>query len=73
MANGHVVAVNANDGSRRWTYNTTATEPTLATRNQLNSSPALGTKGVYIGSQDGMVWFVPYDYCLRPGSPTHGV
>ncbi|MCB0900815.1 MAG: PQQ-binding-like beta-propeller repeat protein [Actinobacteria bacterium] len=66
-ANGHVVAVNVNDGSRRWTYNTTATEPTLATRNQLNSSPALGTKGVYIGSQDGMVWFVPYDYCLRPG------
>lgn len=64
-ANGHVVAVNTNDGSRRWTFDTTSEEPTLATRNQLNSSPALGTKGVYIGSQDGAVWFVPYDYCLR--------
>jgi len=66
-ANGRVVAVNVNDGSLRWSYNTTSTEPTLATRNQLNSSPALGTKGVYIGSQDGAVWFVPYDYCLRNG------
>ena len=64
-ANGHVVAVNTNDGSRRWTFDTTSTEPTLTARNQLNSSPALGTKGVYIGSQDGAVWFVPYDYCLR--------
>lgn len=64
-ANGHVVAVNVNDGSRRWTFDTTSEQPDLATRNQLNSSPALGTKGVYIGSQDGHVWFVPYDYCLR--------
>ena len=65
-ANGHMVAVNTNDGSRRWTFDTTSEEPTLATRNQLNSSPALGPKGVYTGSQDGVVWYVPYDYCLRP-------
>ncbi|MCU0299039.1 MAG: PQQ-binding-like beta-propeller repeat protein, partial [Candidatus Nanopelagicales bacterium] len=66
-ANGRVVAVNVNDGSLRWSYDTTSSEPTLASRNQLNSSPALGPKGVYTGSQDGAVWYVPYDYCLRPG------
>ncbi len=65
-ANGHLVAVNANDGSRRWAFDTTSTEPTLATRNQLNSSPALGPKGIYLGSQDGAIWYVPYDFCLRP-------
>ena len=64
-ANGLVVAVDATDGTRRWAYDTTSTEPTLATRNQLNSSPALTRDGVVIGSQDGVIWFVPYDYCLR--------
>ena len=65
-ANGRVLAVNANDGSLRWSFDTTSQDPALASRNQLNSSPALGKGGVYIGSQDGAVWFVPYDYCLRP-------
>ena len=64
-ANGQVVAVDATDGRRRWAYDTTSAEPTLATRNQLNSSPALTADGVVIGSQDGVIWFVPYDYCLR--------
>ncbi len=64
-ANGQLVAVDATDGSRRWAYDTTSDEPTLATRNQLNSSPALTADGVVIGSQDGVIWFVPYDYCLR--------
>lgn len=64
-ANGQIVAVNTNDGSRRWAFDTTSTEPTLATRNQLNSSLALGPKGVYTGSQNGAAWYVPYDYCLR--------
>ena len=64
-ANGQVVAVDATDGTRRWAYDTTSAEPTLATRNQLNSSPALTADGVVIGSQDGAIWFVPYDYCLR--------
>ena len=50
---------------RRWAFDTTSTEPTLATRNQLNS-PALGPKGIYLGSQDGAIWYVPYDFCLRP-------
>ena len=52
--------------ARRWAFDTTSTEPTLATRNQLNSSPALGPKGIYLGSQDGAIWYVPYDFCLRP-------
>ena len=64
-ANGQVVAVNAAEGTRRWAFDTTSAEPTLATRNQLNSSPALTADGVVIGSQDGVIWFVPYDYCLR--------
>jgi outer membrane protein assembly factor BamB len=64
-SNGLVLAVNADDGSRRWAYDTTSAEPTLATRNMLNSSPALTADGVVIGSQDGSIWFVPYDYCLR--------
>jgi len=68
-ANGRVVAVNVHDGSLRWNFNTTSTDPELATRNQLNSSLALGPKGVYTGSQDGTVWYVPYDYCLRDGPP----
>ena len=64
-ANGQVVAVDATGGTRRWAFDTTSAEPTLATRNQLNSSPALTADGVVIGSQDGVIWFVPYDYCLR--------
>ena len=69
-ANGQVVAVDATEGTRRWAFDTTSAEPTLATRNQLNSSPALTADGVVIGSQDGVIWFVPYDYCLRaPGDP----
>jgi outer membrane protein assembly factor BamB len=35
-------------------------------RNDLNSSPALGARGVYLGSESGEVFFVPYDYCLGP-------
>ncbi|MFN8125079.1 MAG: PQQ-binding-like beta-propeller repeat protein [Candidatus Nanopelagicales bacterium] len=64
-ANGHIVAVNTDDGSRRWVYDATSDKPELATRNQLNSSPALSEDGVITGSQDGVIWFVPYDYCLR--------
>lgn len=64
-ANGRLVAVSTADGSPRWMFDTTSQEPTLAARNQLNGSPALGVAGIYIGSQDGTVWFVPYDYCLR--------
>ena len=64
-ANGLLVAIDGTDGTRRWAFDTTAADPWLAARNQLNSSPALTTNGVVTGSQDGTVWFVPYDYCLR--------
>jgi outer membrane protein assembly factor BamB len=35
-------------------------------RNDLNSSPALGRRGVYLGAESGEVFFVPYEYCLGP-------
>ena len=40
-----------------------------ADRNDLNGSPALGRRGVYIGGEHGRVWFVPYDYCLHHRDP----
>jgi hypothetical protein len=64
-ANGLIYAINANDGSLRWSYDTTSDDPQLENLKQLNGSPALGPLGVYIGSQDGVVWHVPYDYCVR--------
>ena len=51
--NEHTVAIDALDD---------AGGP-LADRNDLNGSPALGKRGVYIGGEHGRVWFVPYDYC----------
>lgn len=35
-------------------------------RNDLNASPALTLTSVILGSENGQVWSVPYDYCLRP-------
>jgi len=35
-----------------------------ADRNDLNASPALGREAVYIAGEDGVLWSVPYDYCL---------
>ncbi len=37
-----------------------------ADRNDLNASPALGHDAIYLGGEDGRVFGVPYDYCLRP-------
>jgi outer membrane protein assembly factor BamB len=62
--NGRLYALNA-DGSLRWSFNTTSTDPELADRNDLNGSPALGKNGIYIGSEDGQLWYIPYDYCLH--------
>jgi hypothetical protein len=56
-------------------------DPILSDRHELNSSPALSRTGVYIGSEDGHLTYVPYDYCLRradarcntqPGAPYPG-
>lgn len=67
--NGKLFAINAADGSRRWSYNTTPEDPELCDRNDLNGSPALGTTGVYIGGEHGQVWYVPYDYPLHSDDP----
>lgn len=63
--NGKIYALNAINGQRRWSYNTTADEPVLHDRNDLNSPVALGPTGVYVGSESGRLWYVPYDYCLH--------
>ena len=55
-------------GKRRWSFDTTPKNPALRDRNDLNGSPALGRRGVYIGGEHGRVWFVPYDYCLHERS-----
>jgi outer membrane protein assembly factor BamB len=76
--NGVLYALNAADGARRWSFDTTRSDPVLRDRNDLNGSPALTDTGVVIGSEDGYLNYVPYDYCLHradsrcstdPGSP----
>jgi outer membrane protein assembly factor BamB len=47
------------DGRLRWSHLCSDGE-----RNDLNASPALGERGVYVGSEDGGIHFVPYDYPL---------
>jgi outer membrane protein assembly factor BamB len=64
-SDGTVYALDATSGQRRWSFNTVSSDPILRDRHELNSSPALGRTGVYIGSEDGHLWYVPYDYCLH--------
>lgn len=63
--NGTLYALDAATGRRRWSYDTTSRDPLLRDRNDLNASPSLGERGVYIGSEDGNLNYVPYDYCLH--------
>jgi outer membrane protein assembly factor BamB len=63
--NGSLYALDARTGARRWSYDTTPRDPVLADRNDLNGSPALGPRGVYIGGEHGLLAYVPYDYCLH--------
>ncbi len=51
------------DGTFRWSIQLINTG-----RNDLNSSPALGRNAIYIGGENGDVFSVPYDYCLRPAA-----
>ena len=67
--NGTIYALNADTGTRRWSYDTTRTDPILRDRNDLNGSPALTGTGVVIGGEDGYVKYVPYDYCLHNSDP----
>lgn len=56
---GRLYALNP-DGTLRWSYLCIDED-----RNDLNSSPALGPHGIYIGGENGGVFFVPYDYPLH--------
>jgi outer membrane protein assembly factor BamB len=74
---GKLFAINAQTGLRRWSFDTTGAGGALYDRNDLNGSPALGTRGAYIGGEHGQLWYVPYDYplhhvhdervCVEPG------
>jgi hypothetical protein len=64
-SNGTLFALDADTGKRRWSFDGTPREAALRDRNDMNASPALGGKGVYIGSESGYFWFVPYDWCLH--------
>jgi len=64
-ANGRLYAIDAGTGRRRWSFDTTPRDPVLQDRNDLNSSPALGRRGIYIGGEHGRIVFVPYDWCLH--------
>lgn len=55
---GRLFCINP-DGSLRWAYRCIDED-----RNDMNSSPALGSLGVYIGGENGGVFFVPYEYPL---------
>ena len=68
-SNGMLYAIDAATGRRRWSYNTTPSDPFLLVRNNLNGSPALGRTGIYIGGEDGDLEYVPYDYCLHRSDP----
>jgi len=64
-ANGRLYALDSRTGRRRWSFDTTPRDSVLRDRNDLNSSPALGRRGVYIGGEHGRIVFVPYDWCLH--------
>lgn len=66
-SDGSLYAIDTADGSRRWSYDTTPRGERLRDRNDLNSSPALGRRGVWIGGESGYLYHVPYDYCLGRG------
>jgi outer membrane protein assembly factor BamB len=68
-SNGRLFALDATTGRLRWSYDTTPIDPYLRVRNNLNGSPALGRRGIYIAGQDGYVYYVPYDYCLHRADP----
>jgi len=66
---GKLFAVHLEDGSKRWSFDTTVHSPELRDRNDLNGSPALGPTGVVIGGEHGRVCYVPYDYPLYRDHP----
>lgn len=67
--NGRLYALHARDGTRRWSFDTTAIDPETSDRNDLNGSVALSRTAAVVGSESGQVWNVPYDWCLRASDP----
>ncbi|HVN63457.1 MAG TPA: PQQ-binding-like beta-propeller repeat protein, partial [Candidatus Binataceae bacterium] len=59
---GKLFVLNAN-GTLRWAIKL-IDDP----RADLNSSPALGLDSIVIGGENGGVFSIPYDYCLRPSN-----
>lgn len=51
------------DGTLRWSMRLIDEE-----RDDLNGSPALGNQSIVIAGENGGVFSVPYEYCLRPGT-----
>ena len=51
------------DGTLRWAIQLVDDD-----RNDLNSSPALGSDAIYLAGENGTIFSVPYDYCLDAGS-----
>jgi outer membrane protein assembly factor BamB len=66
-SNGRLYAINTRNGRRRFSYDTTPTGRVLNDRNDLNASPALGQRGIWIAGEHGFLQHVPYEYCLRKG------
>jgi len=66
-SDGRLYAIDTRTGERRWSYDTTPRSRALRDRNDLNGSPALGERGIWIGGEDGAMHFVPYDWCLHAG------
>jgi outer membrane protein assembly factor BamB len=56
---GRLYVINP-DGTLRWSMQLISD-----VRNDLNSSPALGTDAVYIAGESGEVFSVPFDYCMH--------
>lgn len=61
---GRLYCLNPN-GTLRWAY-----QLIDDVRNDINSSPALGPRGIYIAGENGGIFFVPYDWPLSPEGKT---
>ena len=55
---GRLYVINP-DGTLRWSMQLIGGD-----RNDLNASPALGRKAIYIAGESGEIFSVPYDWCL---------
>ena len=64
-SDGSLYAIDAESGRRRWSFDSTPSDRALRDRNDLNGSPALGRRGIYVGGEHGRLVYVPYDYCLH--------